>query len=58
MIEKVQRLPQRYAFGPERRDGDGGDQKDGGKHGQGALGNHMNSFSDLRSVYKLATCSA
>jgi hypothetical protein len=43
---------------PEGRHANGGDQQDGGNDGQGALGNHMNSFSFLRSVYKPATCSA
>lgn len=58
MIKKIKRLAKRYAFWPERRDSDGGDQKHGRNHGQGALGNHMNSFSVLRSAYRAATCSA
>jgi hypothetical protein len=32
----------------ERRDGDGGDQQDGGDHGQDALGNQLNNFSFSR----------
>ncbi len=55
MVEKKDRLPEGYAFGPKRRDGDGGDQQDGSDHGQDALSNHMNSFSVFRSVYKPAT---
>lgn len=55
MIKKIKRLAKRDALGPERRDADGGDQKDGGEYGQDALGNHMNSFSVLRSAYNAAT---
>ena len=57
MVEKIQRPVERYALRPERRDGDGGDQQDSGNHGQGAFGDHMNSFSFLRSEYSPATCS-
>lgn len=58
MIKKIKRLAEGYTFRPERRDGDGGNQQDGGDHSQDALGDHMNSFSFFRSEYKPATCSA
>jgi len=57
MIQKIKRLSKRYAFRSERRDGDGGNQQDGGDHSQDALGDHMKSFSVFRSAYKAATCS-
>jgi len=58
MVEQVKRLTEGYAFRPERRDSDGGDQQDGRDDGQDALGNHMNSFSFLQSAYSAAGCSA
>lgn len=58
MIKQIQRLTKRYAFRTERRKGNGDYEKHGGDDGQGAGGNHMNSFSFFRSLYKPATCSA
>lgn len=58
MVEQIKRLAERYAFRPERRDGDGGNQQDGGYHGQDALGDHMNSFWFSRPEYNAATWGA
>ena len=38
VVKQVQRLAERYALRPERRDGDGGNQQDGGESQPGRVG--------------------
>jgi hypothetical protein len=54
VIEHKKSLPQRDTICSERRKRDGGDKQDSGDDGQGALQDHMNSFSRLQTSYKTA----
>ena len=58
VIELIQGSSKQDGSGPEGRQGNGADEQDGGQDSQGSLGDHMNSFSFFRSVYRSATKSA
>ena len=50
VVDHEQGLAERHRRRPEHCQGDGSNQQDGGDYREGALGNHMNSFSFFQSV--------
>ena len=57
VIEHEQRLAKGHRWRAEHRKCDSSNQQRGSQYGKDTLGNHMNSFSFVRSVYSEATNS-